>query len=237
MDEPTIIRGPERPASRRIPWPIAAASACAALLLLILWFGHELSEGDGASIDRAIMLAMRVPGHPDIPAGPAWLPSAMRDVTALGSATVLTFVVASAAIFLALHQRMRSMALVLGATLLGSAVVTVIKALVSRARPDLIDRLMVEVSHSFPSGHAANSAIVYLTLATLLFPVMPDRRLRGFVLGVAILLTGAIGVSRVYLGVHWPSDVVAGWVFGGGWAMLWWWIELRWLDGKKPVAM
>ncbi|RYY26032.1 MAG: phosphatase PAP2 family protein [Sphingomonadales bacterium] len=227
MDEPTIITGPERSVSSRIPWPILAASACAALLLLILWLGHELVEGDGASLDRAIMLAMRVPGQSDTPIGPSWLPSAMRDVTALGSATVLTFVVAATAIFLALKQRMRSVALVLTATILGSLVVTVIKALVSRARPDLIDRLMVEVSHSFPSGHAANSAIVYLTLATLLFPVMPDRRMRGFVLGVALLLTGAIGISRVYIGVHWPSDVVAGWVFGGSWAMLWWWIELR----------
>lgn len=238
MDSPIVPHDPaERPASRRIPWPIVAASACAALLLLILWFGHELSEGDGASIDRAIMLAMRVPGHPELPAGPGWLPSTMRDITALGSFIVLTFVVAATAIFLALHQRMRSVALVLGATILGSVVVTVIKAIISRARPDLIDRLMVEVSHSFPSGHAANSAIVYLTLATLLFPVLPDRRMRAFVLGVALLLTFLIGISRVYLGVHWPSDVVAGWVFGSGWAMLWWWIELRWLGAKKPVAM
>ncbi|RYD97674.1 MAG: phosphatase PAP2 family protein [Sphingomonadales bacterium] len=236
MTTPTVIHG-DRPASRRIPWPIVAASACAALLLLIIWFGHELAEGDGASIDRAIMLWMRVPGHPDVPAGPAWLPSAMRDITALGSATILTFVVAAAAIFLALHQRMRSVALVLGATILGSLVITFIKALISRARPDLIDRLMQETSHSFPSGHSANSAIVYLTLATLFFPVLPDRHMRGFVLGVALLLTGAIGVSRVYLGVHWPSDVVAGWVFGGAWAMLWWWIELRLLAGKQRLAI
>jgi undecaprenyl-diphosphatase len=229
--DPTVT-GPERPASRRIPWPVAAAASLAALLLLILWLGHELAEGDGANIDRAIMLAMRVPGHPEIPAGPAWLPSAMRDVTALGSATVLTFAVATTAVFLALHKRMRSVALVLAATILGSVTITIIKALVSRARPELIDRLMVEVSHSFPSGHAANSAIVYLTLATLLFPVLSDRRMRAFVLGVALLLTGAIGISRVYLGVHWPSDVAAGWVFGGGWAMLWWWIELRLLGGK-----
>jgi undecaprenyl-diphosphatase len=236
MDSPTVTHG-DRPTSRRIPWPIVAASALAALLLLILWFGHELAEGDGASVDRALMLAMRVPGHPALPAGPAWLPSAMRDITALGSATILTFVVAAAAVFLALHQRMRSVALVLGATILGSLVVTFIKALISRARPDLIDRLMQETSHSFPSGHSANSAIVYLTLATLLFPALPDRRMRAFVLAVALLLTGMIGISRVYLGVHWPSDVVAGWVFGSGWAMLWWWIELRWLGAKKPVAM
>ncbi|RYD95812.1 MAG: acid phosphatase, partial [Sphingomonadales bacterium] len=157
MDEPTVT-GPERSASRRIPWPIAAASAVAALLLFVIWFGRELVEGDGASIDRAIMLAMRVPGHPNLPIGPAWLPSAMRDVTALGSSTILTFVVIAAAAFLILHKRMRSAALVLLATTLGASVITLIKALVARSRPDLVDRLMQETSHSFPSGHAANSA-------------------------------------------------------------------------------
>jgi undecaprenyl-diphosphatase len=175
---------------------------------------------------------MRVPGHPAIPAGPVWLPSAMRDVTALGSSTILTFVVIATAVFLGLRERMHSVVLVLLATTLGSLTVTLIKALVSRSRPELVDRLMVETSHSFPSGHAANSAIVYLTLATLLFPVLTDRHMRAFVLAIALLLTGAIGLSRVYLGVHWPSDVVAGWVFGGGWAMLWWWIELRLLDRR-----
>ncbi|WP_066801549.1 phosphatase PAP2 family protein [Sphingomonas soli] len=236
MDEPTV-NAPDRPASRRIPWPVAAASACAALLLLIFWLGRELVEGDGASVDRAIMLAMRVSGSPDLPIGPDWLPSAMRDVTALGSSTVLTFVVIAAAAFLILHRQMRSAMLVLLATTLGASVITLIKALVARSRPDLIDRLMHETSHSFPSGHAANSAIVYLTLATLFFPVLPDAKMRGFVIGIALLLTGAIGISRVYLGVHWPSDVVGGWVFGGAWAMLWWWIELRLLAGKQRLAM
>jgi undecaprenyl-diphosphatase len=85
---------------------------------------------------------------------------------------------------------------------------------------------MQEASSSFPSGHAANSAIVYLTLATLLFPVVRGWRMRGFVLTVAMLLVGLIGISRVYLGVHWPSDVLAGWAFGSCWALLWWGIEL-----------
>ena len=228
---PLVPLTPEAAPSRRVPWPIVAAAGSAVFVALLLWLGHELSEGDGAAFDHAVMLAMRVPGHPAIPIGPAWLPSAVRDVTSLGSSTVLTFVVAAMAIFLVLQDRLRSAALVVVATSLGSITIGVIKALVGRSRPELIDRLVVEVSHSFPSGHAANSAIVYLTLATLLFPALPDRRMRAFVLGVALLLTFMIGISRIYLGVHWPSDVVAGWVFGSGWAMLWWWIELRWLGG------
>jgi undecaprenyl-diphosphatase len=226
--EPVVALRPERAASSRLPWPVLALGAVALLLIGLLGFGHELMEGDGARLDRAIMLALRVPGHPDQPAGPAWLPSAMRDVTALGSTTVLSMIVIVTTSFLALLRRYRAAALVLAATILGASLVTLVKALVSRARPDIVERLMVETSHSFPSGHSANSAIVYLTLATLLFPVVRERRMRVFLLAVALLLVGAIGVSRVYLGVHWPSDVLAGWAFGSLWALLWWWIELRW---------
>ncbi|HVJ01508.1 MAG TPA: phosphatase PAP2 family protein [Sphingomonas sp.] len=223
---------PEAAASRRIPWPIVGLAAVAMLLLGLVWFGHEIMEGDTATIDRAIMLAMRTPGHPEQPVGPRWLPSAVRDVTALGSTTVLTLVVLVTACFLALRRRFRSALLVVAATSLGALAVTLVKALIARSRPDLIDRLMEEASHSFPSGHAANSAIVYLTLATLLFPVVRGWRMRAFVLGVAMLLVGLIGVSRVYLGVHWPSDVLAGWAFGSCWALLWWAIELK-LFGKR----
>jgi undecaprenyl-diphosphatase len=230
--EPVVALRPERAASHTLPWPVLALAAVALLLIGLLGLGHELMGGHGARLDRAIMLALRVPGHPEQPAGPAWLPSAMRDITALGSTTVLTLIVIAASSFLALQRRFRAAALVLAATILGASAVTLVKALVSRARPDIVERLMVETSHSFPSGHSANSAIVYLTLATLLFPVVRERRMRVFLLGVALLLVAMIGVSRVYLGVHWPSDVLAGWAFGSCWALLWWWIELRWFRAK-----
>lgn len=218
------VPAPESLASRRLPWPILIGAGFALLLLALIWFGRELVEGDGAAVDHAIMLAMRVDGHP---VGPAWLPSAMRDVTALGSSIVLTFIVLVAAIFLWLAGRLRTALLVVAASALGSLAVETIKALIGRPRPDLAGRLMEASSASFPSGHAALSAIVYLTLATLLFPVLPDRRIRWFVLAVALFLATVVGISRVYLGVHWPSDVVAGWAFGGAWAMLWWRIELE----------
>ncbi len=229
--EPLVSLVPDGAASRRVPWVVVVAAGFAAVFAILLWLGHELNEGDGAAFDRAVMLATRVPGHPDIPRGPAWLPSAVRDVTALGSATVLGFVVLAATLFLWLRGRGKTALLVLVSTMLGSAAVDLIKALVGRSRPDLIDRLMQESSNSFPSGHAASSAIVYLTLATLLFPVVREPRMRAFVIGVALVLVGAIGVSRVYLGVHWPSDVIAGWAFGSLWALLWWRIELRLMRG------
>ena len=231
--EPVVELKPERAASRRIPWPIVALGAVALLLLGLIWFGHEVRDDDVAELDRAIMLAMRVPGHPEQPIGPYWLPSAVRDVTALGSSTVLTMVVLATASFLALRGRLRSAALVIAATALGGIVVTLVKVLIARSRPDLVQQLMQESSSSFPSGHAANSAIVYLTLATLLFPLVRGWRMRGFVLAVAMLLVGMIGISRVYLGVHWPSDVLAGWAFGASWALLWWALELK-LFAKRP---
>lgn len=225
---------PERRASRRVPWLLVAAAGVALLLLFVLWLGHEIRDGEGADIDRALMLAMRVPGDPARPIGPAWLPSAVRDVTALGSSTVLTLVVALTASFLALRRRFGSAGLVLASTILGASAITLVKTLVARTRPDLVEALMVETSNSFPSGHAANSAIVYLTLAALLFPVVREWRLRLFILAAAMLLVGLIGVSRVYLGVHWPTDVVAGWAFGSLWALLSWAIEVRLLT--KPAA-
>jgi undecaprenyl-diphosphatase len=225
--ETVVALKSETASSRRIPWPIVALAAVALLLLGLFWFGHEIMEGDGAGLDRRIILSLRVPGHPGLPVGPHWLPSAVRDVTALGSTTVLTMVVTVAACFLALQRRFRSALLVVAATSLGALAVTFVKALIARSRPDLVDRLMEETSHSFPSGHAANSAIVYLTLATLVFPLVRGWRMRGFVLITAMLLVGLIGVSRVYLGVHWPSDVLAGWAFGSCWAVLWWGVELK----------
>jgi undecaprenyl-diphosphatase len=226
-DESLVPLTPDAAATRHVPWGIVVAACLAAVVAALLWLGHELNEGDGAAFDHAVMLAMRVPGHPDLPRGPAWLPSAVRDVTALGSTTVLSFVVLATTLFLWLRGRGRTALLVLASTLLGATMVAVIKALVGRSRPDLIDRLMQETSNSFPSGHAATGAIVYLTLAALLFPVVREPRIRAFVIGVALLLVGAIGVSRVYMGVHWPSDVIAGWAFGSFWALLWWRIELR----------
>ena len=219
--------------ARRPPWLlIYGAAAVAALVALI----HLVSRAQGGALaaDRALMLAMRVPGDPATPAGGAKLAGAVRDVTALGSTTVLTTVVTLVATFLILKRAWRAAALIVAATVSGSVAISTAKWVFARHRPDLVDHLVHETSMSFPSGHAGNSAVVYLTLASLIFPLVRERRLRAFVLAAAMILVGAIGVSRVYLGVHWPSDVAAGWLFGSLWALGWWWVEARAL--ARPTA-
>ncbi len=235
MSAPLIdIAEDAAPRTRRPPWLIVAGAVIVAALWLLIKIASEVREGEVLGIDRALMLAMRLPGQPAIPAGPAWLPSTMRDLTALGGGPVLTLVILAVATFLALKRQWHTAAIVVIATTSGGLAIAGLKEFFARARPDLIDHLGVTVSSaSFPSGHAGNSAIVYLTLATLLFPVIAEARQRVFVTLVALLLTGLIGISRVYLGVHWPSDVLAGWLFGALWALAWWAIDMRLLARRR----
>ena len=167
------------------------------------------------AFDRAIVVAIHG-------AGPVWLRGAMIDVTALGSTTVLTLVVAASTGLLLVRGLWLTAALTVAATATGAGMVQVLKALFARTRPDVVDHIVTVGGASFPSGHSANSAIVYLTLAGLLTQVVRGRATRRYLQGAALALVAAIGASRVYLGVHWPSDVLAGWSFGMLWALGWW---------------
>jgi undecaprenyl-diphosphatase len=214
-------------AVRQPPGLIWAAGAVALAVLVLVVLGWTIDRGHQFAFDRALMLALRQPGDLAVPVGPRWLEKTMADVTALGGGTVLTIAVAVTLGALAVERLWLTAGLVLAATVSGSAAVGLAKHVVARARPDVVPHLVEVSSMSFPSGHSANSAIVWLTLATLLTQVIPDAALRRYVVGAAILLVGAIGVSRVYLGVHWPSDVLAGWSFGALWALGWWVIGAR----------
>jgi undecaprenyl-diphosphatase len=186
------------------------------------------------------MLAMRQDANPALPAGPVWLRQVMIDVTALGGETVLTLAVILTIGFLAASRHLLAAALVLAGTVTGSIAVALAKTLVGRERPALVDHLVEVSSASFPSGHAANSAIIYLTIALVSIQVIPHRAARWFLFGATLLLVTAIGTSRVYLGVHWPSDVLAGWSFGALWALAWWaagsWLRLRLAGTSVPEA-
>jgi undecaprenyl-diphosphatase len=200
-----------------------------ALAGLILVFGSltlAVLGGDTDSFDRAVMQIMRIDGHPGEPIGPAWLPEVARDVTALGSYAFLGFLFFAVIGYLTLLRK-RSAALLIAAAVLGGvALSTLVKLAVDRPRPD-IPHIVRVVTASFPSGHAMLSAIVFLTLGALLTRMHERRRIKIYFMSLAIILTTSVGLSRIYLGVHYPTDVLAGWAMGAAWAILCWTIMLR----------
>jgi undecaprenyl-diphosphatase len=191
-----------------------------------LWSFVELADavldGETEAIDRALLLALRSSTDPANPLGPHWLVEMVRDITALGGVAVLTLLTFLVAAFMALRRLWHATWLLLAAVGSGILVSTVLKIAFERPRPDLVPHGSLVSTASFPSGHSMMAAVVYLTLGALLARVEPDRRVKVFVLATAVLLTLLVGVSRVYLGVHWPTDVLAGWTVGAGWALLFW---------------
>lgn len=201
---------------------LAAFAAVAGLAFIVLRWGGGIWGGDGAALDGALLLAMRVPGHSDTPIGPFWLRQVMIDITGLGGGTPLTLFVILAAGVLLVRRAIRTALLLVMGTASGGLIVDLLKDRFARPRPALVDHLVDVQSASFPSAHAANSAIVFLTMAALVSRIEATRGERSYTFAAAILLTLAVGSTRVYLGVHWPSDVAAGWLLGTGWALLWW---------------
>jgi undecaprenyl-diphosphatase len=180
----------------------------------------EVIEGDARPIDRSLLLALRAAGDTSDPLGPRWLEEMMRDFTALGGIGVLTLVTLVAVGYALLAGRRRLAVTVVVAVVGGIILSTAIKAGIDRPRPDLVTHDAYATSASFPSGHSMMAATVYLTLAALLMRFRSHRTSKAYVLAVALLLTVLVGVSRVYLGVHWPTDVLAGWSVGAAWAVL-----------------
>lgn len=190
--------------------------------LLLGSFGmlaDEVLEGETLHFDEPLLMALREPGDPGNPIGPIWLEEAGRDITALGSIAVLTILVVAVAAHLFLSRKPRTAWFLLFAVVGGTILSTVLKSLFDRPRPDL-EAVARVFTASFPSGHAAISAVVYLTLGALLAEITPSWPLKAFYISVAIFLTLIIGLSRVYLGVHYPTDVIAGWSLGAAWALI-----------------
>lgn len=226
--EETIARGVRHPPA--LLWAAVCGAVAIALLLAV---GAIIGRSGGFAFDPRIITALRIPGDLAQPIGPRWFHGAMVDITATGGATVLTLVVIATLALLASRRLWLTAALTAAATISGSWAVTQIKLYVGRPRPEVVDHLVQVTGNSFPSGHAANSAIVYLTIAALATQVTKGAATRNVLLAGAILLVGAIGFSRVYLGVHWPSDVLAGWSFGTLWAAMWWLLG-AWFRRRVP---
>ncbi|HEX8822350.1 MAG TPA: phosphatase PAP2 family protein [Archangium sp.] len=191
-----------------------------AVLLGFIALSDEVREKETQHFDERVLLSLRRPDNPELPRGPVWLAEAARDVTALGSVSVLALVVCTVGGYLALVRRWRTLALVVGSTVGGTLLNSLLKGLFARPRPTVVPHLTWVMTESFPSGHAMLSAIVYLTLGALLAQLVERHWLKVYLVAVGLSLPLLVGVTRVYLGVHYPTDVLGGWMAGLGWALL-----------------
>jgi undecaprenyl-diphosphatase len=198
----------------------------ASLMFAFIKVAGEVIEGDTIAFDRAVLLALRSAVDTADPIGPAWVEATMRDLTALGSTIVLTIVTLAMAglLFMTGHRRLAM--LLLFAVSLGTVVSNALKFFLARPRPDFVAHAVDVHTMSFPSGHTMLSAVTYLTIGALLARDQPFP-IKAYILFVSIFLSMLVGLSRVYLGVHYPTDVLAGWAIGGAWACLWWIIAVK----------
>ena len=181
---------------------------------------HDIAQGRALKLDTTLLLALRQPGHLDTPIGPPWLEQSAIDLSALGGFTLL-WLLGGATLGFMLYVKRRAEAVWLGASIIGASLLnTLLKLSLHRPRPELVPHLVQVSNASFPSGHAMISAAIYLTIGAMLAEAQSQTSARGYLMAFAALLTILIGCSRVYLGVHWPSDVLAGWCFGSLWALV-----------------
>lgn len=203
---------------------IAAVAAFLVMTLGILTFvelADDMREADGQAFDQAVLEAMR-PVDPTTPWGPDWLHEAAGDITSLGGIAVLALFALIATGFLII-QRKRLSALLLVVGLAGGVALSEgLKSVFERERPPLEYQAVETLNASFPSGHALLSTVFYLTLGVMLTRAFPRLKLKAYVLGVALTIALLIGMTRIYLGAHWASDVFAGWSVGAAWAMALW---------------
>lgn len=187
----------------------------------------EVVEQETQTIDERVLLSLRNPGDVTDPIGPRWVEELGRDFTSLGGVALLTMLTAAIACYLVL-ERKPGLAVFLAVTVTGGTVLSFyLKSAFSRPRPDLVPHGSYVYTTSFPSGHSMMAAVAYLTLAVVLARAHSRKRVKIFFIIVGAMLTLAVGVSRVYLGVHWPTDVLAGWTAGGVWAVLCWLLARR----------
>ncbi|NAZ35610.1 phosphatase PAP2 family protein [Rubellimicrobium sp. CFH 75288] len=208
----------------RLPFRVETRTLLPLLAVLALaWTFWEVAEevwdGTGHAWDERLLLALRDPLDPARPWGGPVVETVVRDITALGGALILFGTVAAVTLALVLRGQPRSAGLFVLAVAGAQALSSSIKALFDRARPDLVPHGTDALFASFPSGHTTMATAVWLLLAAMMARTDPLRSMKALYLSLAILVVLAVGVSRVYLGVHWPSDVLAGWALGAAWAL------------------
>ncbi|PYN87803.1 MAG: phosphoesterase [Candidatus Rokuibacteriota bacterium] len=207
-------------------------------LLVFAKTAGEIMEGDLREFDDGVLRLLRSHEDQRVPIGPAWLVQAAIDVTALGGTTVLALVLTIVVGYLALERRYDAIVLVVVATAGGGLLSELLKWWFARQRPQIVPHLVEVGSASFPSGHSLLAVVTYLTLGALLARFVQRRRTRTYCIVVSLLLALLVGLSRIYLGVHYPTDVLAGWSAGLAWALPCWLVAryLQYRGRVKPPA-
>jgi undecaprenyl-diphosphatase len=208
---------------------LAASALAAGGVWVLLKLGGEVREGETSAFDLRLEAALRVAGQPHQPVGPPWLSESLRDVSALGGTTVIVLATLAACAALVFHGLWRRAVVLAGVVALASFSDETLKSFYGRARPDFAVAGMLTYAQSFPSGHSTASAALWLSLAMIAASLERQRRAKSFWFAIAGLIILAVGFSRVYLGVHWPTDVLAGWMLGACWALAGWaaWHSLK----------
>lgn len=212
---------------------LVAVFVCASLVWAFVAIADEVVEGETHQLDMAILMSLRTAGSPPDLIGPPWFEEMMRDITALGSYAFIIILVSAAVGYLLLVRKWALALLTLGAVVGGMLISNLLKMGFDRPRPDL-DHAARVFTPSFPSGHAMLSAVTFLTLGALLTRANVDWRAKAYFLTVAVFLTVIVGCSRIYLGVHYPTDVLAGWCVGSAWALICW-STAYWLQARGKV--
>lgn len=227
MSPTSLVRDALRWIGRHELGALLSVTTLATGTLVFIEVADEIREGDSERLDRAVLLALRQNGDLARPIGPLWLGEVGRDITALGGVAVLTLVSVAVLGYLLLEKKPRAAAFVAVAVGGALGLSTTLKGWFNRPRPDLVPHLSYVSSSSFPSGHSMLSAAVYLTLGAMLARQQQSLALKAYFLIVAVTLTLLVGASRVYVGVHWPTDVVGGWAAGSAWAAGCWLLARR----------
>jgi undecaprenyl-diphosphatase len=213
----TLFRTSFRPAPSNIILLIVAIGVCALLFFLLTWVSKTAA---GQALDRQLLLSLQSVGEETFPRGPGWMREAGRDLTSLGSISVLLFTSLAVSGWLILGGRWRSMLVGVVCIVGGTLASFGLKLFFAQPRPDLVTSVTQTFTSSFPSSHAMASLITFVALAAIVAHGLESRTHQTYLLVMAILASMISGISRVYLGVHWPSDVLAGWVAGAAWLLL-----------------
>jgi undecaprenyl-diphosphatase len=208
--------------------------AGSAAIWAFIEIAENVSDGGSHEFDKRVLLTLRSGTDTADPVGPRWLEEMARDFTGLGGVGILSLVTAASVVYLLLMRKRHAAVFVVAAVVGGIVLSTLFKTGFDRPRPDLVAHLSLIYTASFPSGHSMMSAVTYLTLGALLARLHKDWAVKVFFLCTAILVSVLVGLSRVYLGVHWPTDVLAGWTAGAAWASLCW-LAALWFQKRGTV--